>query len=209
MQQVPTKPTPRPLQIDVPKPFHSEKHDTRVCIFVKDPEEDFKKIFNELKVPCVAEVIGFDRLARDFRQFKDKRQLLRDYDVFLADIRIYKMLPEKLGKEFYTKKAYPCPIKLHDVEDIQSRINDACKSTFFVQGNGPNYSVKVGKYSQEAKDVAKNAEIAIANALGYVTCWDNIEFGKVSQMTMRIGDSTELPIYNHLEKADIDAYMKN
>ena len=70
-----------------------------------------------MDIPCIAEVIGFDRLKRDFRQFKDKRQLLRDYDLFLADIRIYKMLPELLGKEFYSKKAYPCPIKVHGMDN--------------------------------------------------------------------------------------------
>jgi ribosome biogenesis protein UTP30 len=120
---------------------------SRVCIFVKDPEIEFKSILNKLDVPCVAEVIGFDRLTKEFRQFKDKRQLLRDYDLFLADIRIYKMLPEKLGKEFYTKKAFPCPIKIHGIDDVQDRINKACGSTYFMLGNGPNYSLKVGKYS--------------------------------------------------------------
>ena len=74
-------------------------------------------------------------------------------------------------------------------------------------GNGPNYSFKVGRYSQEAKDVAKNVEVALSSALGYVTCWDAIDFGKLSQMTIRIGDSIELPVYSHLEKVDLDAYM--
>ena len=68
---------------------------------MKDPESEFRAQIASLKIPCIAEVIGFDRLKRDFNQFKDKRQLLRDYDVFLADIRIYKMLPDMLGKEFY------------------------------------------------------------------------------------------------------------
>ena len=72
-----------------------------------------KKEIEDLKIPCIAEVIGFDRLRRDFRQFKDKRQLIRDFDVFLADIRVYKMLPDCLGKEFYNKKAFPAPIKMH------------------------------------------------------------------------------------------------
>ena len=76
-----------------------------------------------------------------------------------------------------------------------------------MQGNGPNYSLKVGKYSQEAKDIAKNIEASLSSALGYVTCWDDIDFGKVSQMTVRVGDSIELPIYNHLDQADIDAFM--
>ena len=64
-------------------------------------------------MPCIAEIIGYDRLERDFKQFKDKRLLLNDFDVFLADLRIYKMLPECLGKEFYNKKVYPYPLKLH------------------------------------------------------------------------------------------------
>jgi hypothetical protein len=38
---------------------------------------------------------------------------LKEYDGFLADIRVYKLLPECLGKEFYDKKKFPCPIKLH------------------------------------------------------------------------------------------------
>jgi len=41
---------------------------------------------------------------------------LKDYDLFLADLRIYKMLPECLGKEFYSKKKYPYPIKLHGLD---------------------------------------------------------------------------------------------
>ena len=104
LNQLPSKPTPRPLQFAVPAPFNTKENDTRVCIFVKDPESEFRKQIANLDLPCIAEVIGFDRLKRDFRQFKDKRQLLKDYDLFLADIRIYKMLPELLGKEFYSKK---------------------------------------------------------------------------------------------------------
>jgi ribosome biogenesis protein UTP30 len=80
---------------------------------VKDPEEDFKEQIADLDIPCIAEVIGFDRLRRDFREFKDRKKLLRDFDVFLADIRIYKMLPTCLGKEFYAKKMFPSPIKVH------------------------------------------------------------------------------------------------
>lgn len=113
LTQVPTNPTPRPLQVTIPHPFVSADQNSRVCVFVKDPESDFRKQIEDLKIPCIAEVIGFDRLKRDFRQFKDKRVLLKDYDLFLADIRIYKMLPEMLGKEFYAKKAFPCPIKVH------------------------------------------------------------------------------------------------
>ncbi len=55
-----------------------------------------------MDLPCIAKVIGFDKLKRNFKQYKDKRLLVKDYDAFLADLRVYKMLPEVLGKEFYT-----------------------------------------------------------------------------------------------------------
>ena len=162
MQSVPVRPTPRPLQMSVPAPFNTEGHDTRACLIVKDPEEHFRSQISSLNIPCVAEVIGFDRLKRDFRQFQDKRQLLRDFDLFLADIRVYKMLPALLGKEFYQKKAYPCPIKVHDQKDLAATLNAATSSAYFTMGNGPNYSAKIGRISQDAKDIAKNSETVLS-----------------------------------------------
>lgn len=135
LTKVPSTPSPRPLQIKIPHPFNCKANDTRVCVIVKDPESAFRKQIEDLDIPCIAEVIGFDRLRRDFRQFKDKRQLLKDYDLFLADIRIYKMLPEMLGKEFYAKKAFPCPIKLHGLgndENLKTALNQAAECAYFI-----------------------------------------------------------------------------
>lgn len=82
---------------------------------------------------------------------------MADYDLFLADLRVYKMLPEALGKEFYAKKRYPCPLKLHgftDAKDLEMQLNNAAKATYFMQGNGPNYSMRIGRTSQEADNLA-------------------------------------------------------
>ena len=87
------------IQID--HPFHNEDQRSRICVIVKDPARAFKDQIQDLNIPCIAKVIGYDKLKRNFKQFKDKRQLLKDYDAFLADIRVYKMLPELMGKEFY------------------------------------------------------------------------------------------------------------
>lgn len=60
------------------------------------------------------------------------------------------MLRESLGREFYDKKKYPCPIKIHGHEtpsELQKALNKASKATYFISGNGPNYTVKVGKTS--------------------------------------------------------------
>ena len=44
----------------------------------------------------------------------------------------------------------------------------------------PNYSVPIGKISQNSNDIAKNVESVLAPALGYITCWDNLGFEHVS-----------------------------
>ena len=117
-----------------------------------------------MDVPCIAKVIGFDKLKRNFMQFKDKRALLKEYDTFLADLRIYKMLPDCLGREFYRGKKFPCPLKMHGFEtdkELETQLNSASQATFFTMGNGPNYSVKVGETNQKPKDVASNTEAAL------------------------------------------------
>ena len=53
-------------------------------------------------------------------------------------------------------------------------MNDASECAYFIAGNGPNYSLKIGKVSQEAADVNKNVQEALQHVLGYVACWDKI-----------------------------------
>ena len=208
MTQVPTNPSARPFQVNLPHPFHSESENSRICVFVKDPAREFKDQIQELNIPCIAKVIGYDKLKRNFKQYKDRRQLLKDYDAFLSDLRVYKMLPECLGKEFYSKKKFPCPLKLHGFtkEELAKQLNRAAEATFYTLGNGPNYSVRIGKTSQKPNEVGLNAQEALANALAYTTVFDDIAFDQVCQVAVKVGDSPELPVYNYLSQEDIEAY---
>eukprot|EP00352_Strombidinopsis_acuminata_P005831 CAMPEP_0176367952 /NCGR_PEP_ID=MMETSP0126-20121128/22252_1 /TAXON_ID=141414 ORGANISM="Strombidinopsis acuminatum, Strain SPMC142" /NCGR_SAMPLE_ID=MMETSP0126 /ASSEMBLY_ACC=CAM_ASM_000229 /LENGTH=120 /DNA_ID=CAMNT_0017726003 /DNA_START=232 /DNA_END=594 /DNA_ORIENTATION=+ len=117
MTQVPERPTPKPMQIVLPNSFTNKEQNSRVCVFVKDPVNDFKEKIQDLDIPCIAKVIGYDKLKREYKQYKDKKALLKEYDMFLSDLRVYKMLPECLGKDFYEKKKYPYPLKLHGFSD--------------------------------------------------------------------------------------------
>ena len=120
------------------------------------------------------------------------------------------MLPELLGKEFYARKKYPCPIKLHGFESakgLEDQLNQAASSSSFMLGNGPNYSVRVGKTFQKEKEIGQNAIQALAQAVAFATVHDEIDFDAVCQISMRVGSSPELPVYNHFEQADLMASM--
>ena len=165
MTQVPTNPSPKPQMLSIDHPFLTENQRSRVCVIVKDPARAFKDQIQDLNIPTIAKVIGFDKLKRNFKQYKDKRNLLKEYDSFLADLRVYKMLPELLGKEFYNRKKYPCPVKLHGFEkakDLEDQLNNAASCTQFALGNGPNYSVAVAKTFQKEKEIASNVAQALS-----------------------------------------------
>lgn len=133
----------------------------------------------------------------------------------MADIRIYKMLPEMLGRQFYAKKMFPCPVKVHGFEsdkELETHLNKLSQKATFMPGNGPNYSIKVGKISQKPADIQKNVmDSCLGHALAHVTCWDEIDFSKVCQISLKISSANgiELPVYNSLAKEDIDAYMNS
>ena len=87
MTQVPTNPSPKPQMLSIDHPFLTENQRSRVCVIVKDPARAFKDQIQDLNIPTIAKVIGFDKLKRNFKQYKDKRNLLKEYDSFLADLR--------------------------------------------------------------------------------------------------------------------------
>lgn len=122
------------------------------------------------------------------------------------------MLPEILGKEFYQRKVYPAPIKMHgfDNKGLEKQLNEAAACSYFMPGNGPNYSVRIGRTNQTDKDIARNAADALAQALGNLVCWDEeLGFENVQQVTLKIGESIELPVYSHLSQRNVDAYIKD
>ena len=48
----------------------------------------------------------------EYKQFEAKIQLSNKFDLFLADDRIIRMVPQFLGKSFYKKKKIPLQINL-------------------------------------------------------------------------------------------------
>jgi hypothetical protein len=66
MTRVPNKTSNRPQLIALPNPFQTGKANSRVCLFVKDPARAFKDEIQDLDVPCLAKVIGIDKLKRNY-----------------------------------------------------------------------------------------------------------------------------------------------
>lgn len=172
-----------------PLPHPIIGNDVRICIFTKDPQRAYKDLiyesgdFPESLRAKVARVIGVDKLKKKWKTFETKRQLLAEYDVFMVDDRVTKIVAEALGKTFYsTKSKRPIPIKLtagayidkskkDDKKKQESvvgtpagvakEIEAALGATYVSMSASTNTSIKVGKLSMSPQQLKENVQAVV------------------------------------------------
>lgn len=151
--------------------------------------------------------IKYEDLKKNNTEYKDKRELLKSYDLFFCERRISPLLKSVLGKNFYLKKKFPFPVFLDDIveekkinlEKLQNELENLSSfSTYLHIGNGAEFSMKIARM-ENSKDLdnLKNVLFGIKNVFGLFK-----EYGVSKNNFRRIflkGESTEsLPIYSYL-----------
>lgn len=176
LSRLPMKYSVRPVSVSIPNSLYSKKFNTRVCLFVKDPRSAFKEL--NVEFPFDVKVLDIEKLKLKYSRFQERRNLLKQYDFFLCDYRIYMVLKKLLGKPFYAAKKYPIPIKLdyNDVEALKTEVVSHVEtSTNFYMSNGPNYSLKVAREIMEEDAIVDNVIEAAKEVLPHILKW-GIEF---------------------------------
>lgn len=131
-------------------------------------------------------------LRSKYPQHKDKRELLKRYDLFLADDRILPMLGKALGKNFFKEKKQPVPLKLTRKEALPFAIEKCLKGTFMWISAGTCLSIKAGTTGMPIQNVFENMEAIINNASSRIPRkWANI-----AAISIKTGQSVALPVYN-------------
>lgn len=57
-----------------------------------------------MDLPCLAKVVGHEKLFKKYPTYMDKRQLANEFDLFFADHTVYSLLNKLYGKAFYQRK---------------------------------------------------------------------------------------------------------
>lgn len=162
----------RPVQVSLDKSIYGAEFNTRVCLFVKDPKSAFKDL--EIDFPFKVKVIDIQSLKIKYSRFQDRRNLLKQYDLFLCDHKVYFILKKLLGKPFYVNRKYPVPIKLNyeNKDDIKNEIvNHIEKSGIFYMTKGPNYAFKCAKYTMDKDDILANVFKAAQQVVAHIMKW--------------------------------------
>lgn len=92
-----------------------------ICIISADPQRALKNVVANPTFPSslsskITKIIGYTKLKARYHAFENRRELLSQHDVFLADDRIITRLPDALGKVFY-KGTAKRPIPIHIAQE--------------------------------------------------------------------------------------------
>lgn len=119
------------------------------------------------------------------------------------------MLPKPLGKYFYSTKKYPYPLKLDRLhgQELESTINELFNSTYFHMRNGPNYTLKVARTSMSSKEIYQNVIQAVNYTLAHIMVGEKIKHSRVQCISLKIGDSIDLPIFSQLMNTELASYV--
>ena len=105
----------KPVRVKVSHPLY-DLDEVESCLIVKDLAGEGKKAakakIKDSNILGVTKVLRVSNLKKKFATHEQKRQLCRDYTLFLADTRILPLLPKLLGKTFFKKKKQPVPVEL-------------------------------------------------------------------------------------------------
>jgi len=172
-----------------------------VCLFVKDLEKGLKvdhedsvrhftDLLEEKGVKGVTQVISLRELKVEYKQFEAKLQLCNKFDLFLADARIIRLLPQFLGKHFYKRKKLPLQIDLSS-RDLAAEFQKCISTTQLAMTHtGSTSMVNIGTSNHSSSQLIDNIKTVTDNLVTkYPGGWKNIR-----SIFINCG-SNSLPLY--------------
>lgn len=81
-------------------------------------------------------------------------------------------------------------------------MNSLSENAYFVQGNGPNYSLKIGRVTMDAKDLVKNAQASILALCAHLIEVGKLEPEDIRRVSLKGAKTPALPVYSHLSERE-------
>ncbi|TNN04108.1 hypothetical protein fugu_001137 [Takifugu bimaculatus] len=186
------------IRIPLPHKHRSETDD--ICLFTRDepqmtPEQTqrfYKRLLEEKGVSSITEIIPYKALKTEYKPFEAKRRLLGNFDMFLSDDRIRRLLPSHLGKHFYERKKEPLCVNLQSknlARDIQRLVQG---TNLKVTKKGCCCMARIGHSGMTADEVTENIEAAVKTVMEKI----RMDGSVMKVIHLKSQESVALPIYN-------------
>ncbi|XP_044034828.1 ribosomal L1 domain-containing protein 1 [Siniperca chuatsi] len=159
--------------IRIPLPHGQRSDIDEVCLFTRDEpnmtaeqtQRFYKKLLAEKGVKNITEIIPYKVLRTEYKPYEAKRRLLGNFDMFLSDDRIRRLLPSHLGKHFYQRKKEPLAVNLQS-KQLAKDIHRVIQGTSLkVTNKGCCCMARVAHSGMTADEVTENIEAAVQTAV--------------------------------------------
>ncbi|OHT16056.1 ribosomal protein L1 [Tritrichomonas foetus] len=167
-----------------------------VRIITKDPQKEWSEKFKEAFPPFPIKVYSIEKWRKRFTRAADRRQLIKETRIFMADRRVGHVISDILGADFYEKKKTPVLVNL-EKEDILEDVKNVFECTMALLPKGYKFAAPIGQLSWSAEDIADNGCDAI-NGI-----FEKIGQEKVASISIGTPGSLLIPVYS----ADISSVI--
>lgn len=185
--------------IKIPLPHGIRPETTDVCLFTRDEpnmtaeqtEAFYKKLLSQHGIKQITQIIPYKTLKKEYKPYEAKLRLLKNYDLFLSDDRIRRLLPSHIGKHFYKSKKAPLSVSLKE-KNLAQRLNKIIQgTTLSVNSKGCCYASRVGNTGMKVDELVENIKSA-ATVIGekLPKKWKNVKL-----LHLKTTSSVALPIF--------------
>lgn len=185
--------------IRIPLPNAQRTDTDEVCLFVRDEpkmtseqtQRFYKRLLEENGVKGIAEIIPYNTLKKEYKPYEAKRRLLNNFDVFISDDRIRRLLPSHLGKHFYERKKVPLCVNMKSknvAKEIQKVVQG---SNLKVTNKGSCCMARVGHSDMTAEELTENIEAAVKTVAAKIRMKEPV----IKIIHVKSQSSVALPIY--------------
>ena len=153
-----------PHMINLPHPIWNDE--SEVCLITSDPQRKYKDMLEAEPVPAIKKIIGYDKVKKRYNTVVYKRQLARDFELFLCDDNIYSAMPSITGQKIMKSKP-PIPVVLKKGV-VQGNINKVLNSAHVRVPAGSCIAVRFAKANFSLEEIMANAEVVLKESLEFI-----------------------------------------
>lgn len=209
VNKLPEVPHYKDVKLELPNSVHGSEFEGRFLFIVTNEfKAANKQVLSELKGNW--KFIKYEKVKLEFKEYKDKRGLLNNYDLFFCDKALITSLKKSLGTKFFERKKYPSPVDLTTFKEktvekgeFSELLNTlTSKTTYMHLGQGTEFSVKIGRAEKMSDiDVLKNAVAAFKEIVRVFKQLD-LSVSNIRRIVVRGEQSESLPVYSYLTEEE-------
>ncbi|CAO3597719.1 unnamed protein product [Absidia cylindrospora] len=169
--------------------------DAEVCLLVIDGAKEFQQKIDDLKLGRKFTVLTGKAFREKYSRFEAKRQVARQFGLFLVDASLASKINSLFGESF--KKANKAPSIINVSQDkqvlsdeqLKENINNALNGTILSKNASDLKNTKFGRVEMSEKDLMDNFKVVFES-------WKkDVEWKFVQSVSILSDNSVVLPIY--------------